>query len=1243
MSSSLASVMALDLIEKYDYLKEHNLSMVDKLDRLKRFLKDEIRKELKLKLGAENLRRASTDKKSLSNVDKIVKEANYKLEMLQSDLAECDRFIVQHNHESNEYLSSSFKTGGINAGSGGDGSQTSSDLEDLSDFVSGTDFGNNNNSGNNGTSQSFPATSPGQSIGSNGSGNFVLQVPGSSNINQHSNNMPNDSGNVLNAAIHNLDETLKRLEKRMNTEMKVKQGAENMIHEFGLKPDKSSRKLLAEAQQMFEESKKKVEYMRMQIIRLRHQKKLRQNIELDSNGGMGNGIGAGTGLNMTSQIVQSLDKRIEELRYRLKVECAVVDGAKNAIKMLEKSNTKGTEKHTTEAKASLDECSKKIDLLRKAIEICLLQLPADSEKAIKLKLELENSQTINSHIYSPTITSKTNVDDNSNSGNNISRRESANQSNMNYMTTPTLPKPAAITGKLEVRLIGCQDLLKEVPGRTLFKESVGRSDIKSFVKAKGLGRSYSRSYSIKEETSNEIMAVLKLDNMIVGTTSWKGCSQKAWDQRFTFDLDRCKELEIQIFWHDWRSLCALKYLRLEEFIDDQRQGIPIHLEPSGILFAEFKFYNPSIISARPKLKRQKLFRQKGNNFFRPAQMNMNVAAWGRLLKRVLPQQQSETNNQRVINNQTIPIISTEPNVSLKAESENFIQGDENDEIVVVEEDVQVGFEPESDSITKITISSAGSSFSNSGSGSTHHSSVSSSDRKKSNEISTNEYPHLLNIVLNHQKQQQTLTSSPKQQQQQHQLSDPYQQQPIIKEPSPEIIFTPDRPYSFGSPITTTTLSDNSTVSIDETASPLDLSGLKISPLNNVQPIVELVDDETVKQQPLIPQRRPEPPPPPIRISSSKSSTTSSTSSKSCAATTPTKSATHKPLPNKRKPTISLNDFELIAVLGRGHFGKVLLGKYKKTKDYFAIKALKKGDIIARDEVESLLSEKRIFETATKVRHPFLVNLFACFQTSQHVCFVMEYACGGDLMMHIHNEVFNEPRTIFYASCVLLGLEYLHKNKIVYRDLKLDNLLLDREGYVRIADFGLCKEGIGYGDRTGTFCGTPEFLAPEVLTENSYTRAVDWWGFGVLIFEMLVGESPFPGDDEEEVFDSIVNDEVRYPRFLSLEAVSLMRRLLKKNPEKRLGSTDRDAEDVKRQPFFRTLNFEYLLKKKIRPPFVPTVANLEDVANFDEEFTSERPVLTPPKEARPASASEQGVFRDFDYFSDLWAAKVVTDL
>merc|ERR1719423_49430 len=245
---------------------------------------------------------------------------------------------------------------------------------------------------------------------------------------------------------------------------------------------------------------------------------------------------------------------------------------------------------------------------------------------------------------------------------------------------------------------------------------------------------------------------------------------------------------------------------------------------------------------------------------------------------------------------------------------------------------------------------------------------------------------------------------------------------------------------------------------------------------------------------------------------------------------------------------------------------------------------------------------------------------------------MEYAAGGDLMMHIHADVFDEPRAIFYAACVVLGLQFLHDNKIIYRDLKLDNLLLDKDGYLKIADFGLCKEGMGFGDHTGTFCGTPEFLAPEVLTEASYTRAVDWWGLGVLIFEMLVGESPFPGDDEEEVFDSIVNDEVRYPRYLSSEAVSIMRKLLRKAPERRLGTSEKDAHDVRKQAFFRGVCWDDLLMRKIKPPFVPTVNGMEDVSNFDEEFTSEKPVLTPPKESRTLTDEEQTLFQDFTYMA-----------
>merc|ERR1712110_619823 len=173
-----------------------------------------------------------------------------------------------------------------------------------------------------------------------------------------------------------------------------------------------------------------------------------------------------------------------------------------------------------------------------------------------------------------------------------------------------------------------------------------------------------------------------------------------------------------------------------------------------------------------------------------------------------------------------------------------------------------------------------------------------------------------------------------------------------------------------------------------------------------------------------------------------------------------------------------------------------------------------------------------------------------------------------------------------------------------------------------ADFGLCKEGMGFGDRTGTFCGTPEFLAPEVLTETSYTRAVDWWGLGVLIFEMLVGESPFPG-----------NDEVRYPRFLSLESIAIMRRLLRKNPDRRLGSSEKDAEDVKKQAFFRNVSWDDLLMRKIKPPFVPTVNGNEDVSNFDEEFTSENPVLPPPKDVRALTNDEQTLFQNFTYMAD----------
>ena len=191
----------------------------------------------------------------------------------------------------------------------------------------------------------------------------------------------------------------------------------------------------------------------------------------------------------------------------------------------------------------------------------------------------------------------------------------------------------------------------------------------------------------------------------------------------------------------------------------------------------------------------------------------------------------------------------------------------------------------------------------------------------------------------------------------------------------------------------------------------------------------------------------------------------------------------KPLPSATDPgtgqRIGLDHFNFLAVLGKGNFGKVMLAETKKSRKLYAIKVLKKEFIIENDEVESIRSEKRVFLIANRERHPFLTNLHACFQTETRVYFVMEYISGGDLMLHIQRGQFGTRRAQFYAAEVCLALKYFHENGVIYRDLKLDNILLTLDGHIKIADYGLCKEDMWYGSTTSTFCGTPEFMAPEV--------------------------------------------------------------------------------------------------------------------------------------------------------------------
>ena len=310
------------------------------------------------------------------------------------------------------------------------------------------------------------------------------------------------------------------------------------------------------------------------------------------------------------------------------------------------------------------------------------------------------------------------------------------------------------------------------------------------------------------------------------------------------------------------------------------------------------------------------------------------------------------------------------------------------------------------------------------------------------------------------------------------------------------------------------------------------------------------------------------------------------------------------------PRIGLDHFNFLAVLGKGNFGKVMLAEAKSSKKLYAIKVLKKEFIIENDEVESTKSEKRVFLVANKERHPFLLNLHACFQTETRVYFVMEYISGGDLMLHIQRGQFGLKRAQYYAAEVCLALKYFHENGVIYRDLKLDNILLTLDGHIKIGDYGLCKENMWYGSTTSTFCGTPEFMAPEILLDKKYGRAVDWWAFGVLIYQMLLQQSPFRGEDEDEIYDAILADEPLYPIHMPRDSVSILQKLLTREPELRLGSGKRDAEEIMEHPFFKGVDWDDVYYKRIPTPYKPQIKNEKDTSNFDSEFTSVTPVLTP---------------------------------
>ncbi|KAG8448390.1 hypothetical protein GDO86_015472 [Hymenochirus boettgeri] len=320
-------------------------------------------------------------------------------------------------------------------------------------------------------------------------------------------------------------------------------------------------------------------------------------------------------------------------------------------------------------------------------------------------------------------------------------------------------------------------------------------------------------------------------------------------------------------------------------------------------------------------------------------------------------------------------------------------------------------------------------------------------------------------------------------------------------------------------------------------------------------------------------------------------------------------------------------FELLKVLGQGSFGKVFLVRKNigpDTGQLYAMKVLKKASLKVRDRVRTKMERDILVE----VNHPFIVKLHYAFQTEGKLYLILDFLRGGDVFTRLSKEVmFTEEDVKFYLAELALALDHLHSLGIVYRDLKPENILLDEAGHIKLTDFGLSKESVDHEKKAYSFCGTVEYMAPEVVNRRGHTQSADWWSFGVLMFEMLTGTLPFQGKDRNETMNMILKSKLGMPQFLSSEAQSLLRMLFKRNPLNRLGAGLDGVEEIKRHPFFSTIDWNKLYRRETQPPFKPASGKPEDTFCFDPEFTAKTPKDSP---GVPPSANAHQLFKGFSF-------------
>jgi serine/threonine protein kinase len=325
------------------------------------------------------------------------------------------------------------------------------------------------------------------------------------------------------------------------------------------------------------------------------------------------------------------------------------------------------------------------------------------------------------------------------------------------------------------------------------------------------------------------------------------------------------------------------------------------------------------------------------------------------------------------------------------------------------------------------------------------------------------------------------------------------------------------------------------------------------------------------------------------------------------------------LPERQNPLLSglrgkigLESFDIIKVLGRGCMGKVMLVTFKPTSQLFALKSIHKSSVVRNQEVEHTRSERDILVTLSRLKHPFLIQLHFSFQTATELFLVMDYYPGGDLATQLaRNHRFSLDRARFYAAEMILGIEELHAHGIVYRDLKPENVLLSNTGHIVLTDFGLSKQLLGHqylhhqqeeeshycnneGYYAKTFCGTAEYLAPEVLLSQNYGFSVDWWSFGTLLYEMITGITPFWAENHLEMYKRVLNDQLEFPlNLVPPLAQDLIRGLLQRDPKMRLG-----LQEIKDHAFFASINWMDLKALRVTPPFIPDLKSVYDLSNFE---------------------------------------------